>query len=432
MDDDILMEQFEKVINDLAKKFKDPSMNDRATYSIAYPTTILPLDYVNGLRVGVTELNKDITYSYDSIGIGEGSIVMFIGKTGSGKTTIAEQIATSITSPFKYSHVLHEDVENGSTLSRIETVSGWGSRQMYKKYYLRQKGITSKSFYARIYEFCKLKQKLILSNPEQFTYFTGTFDIKGRPVYKPIPDVVILDSLALLAPEEMSDEEKITGNMTGSQTAKVNAQIFKRLSQPLKAANVILLVINHLNANINISMFDNKGAQINYLGINEAIPGSNTPLYISNNIFKSTPSTKLTKDKEFGIDGFMLKEKIIKSRTNKAGQEINLVYDQKYGIDRWLTCYQFLKDNGLVHGQGWYYLEGMPEFKFQQKGFKAKLEDNLVMRQGFMELVRFCGNEYLSGAKDDGTKDVTEDSDLDAALMESFTENDFNDFAIGQ
>ena len=65
MDDDILMEQFEKVINDLAKKFKDPSMNDRATYSIAYPTTILPLDYVNGLRVGVTELNKDITYSYD-------------------------------------------------------------------------------------------------------------------------------------------------------------------------------------------------------------------------------------------------------------------------------------------------------------------------------------------------------------------------------
>ena len=40
----------------------------------------------------------------------------------------------------------------------------------------------------------------------------------------------------------------------------------------MQVIKIILLVINHLNANINISMFDNKGAQINYLGINEAIP----------------------------------------------------------------------------------------------------------------------------------------------------------------
>ena len=273
MDQDFLMEEFEKVTVEMGKKLKNPTLAQRATYPISYPTTFLPLDFANGIRSKITELNKDITYIYDSIGIGEGSINMFVGKTGSGKTTLCEQIAASVTGRFKYAHIIHDDLENGSSLSRISTLTGWDSRRLYKNYILKQDGITSKVFYDRIKKYCELKLKAIIEHPEIYTYFTGTFDVLGKPVFKPIPTVWIMDSLALLAPDEMSDEEKVTGNMTGSQTAKVNAQIFKRIAQPIKSANIILLIVNHLNANIKISMFDNKGSQINYLGQDEVIPG---------------------------------------------------------------------------------------------------------------------------------------------------------------
>ena len=154
----------------------------------------------------------------------------------------------------------------------------------------------------------------------------------------------------------------------------------------------------------------------------------NTPLYLSNNVFKSTPSSKLTKDKEFGIDGFIIKEKILKSRTNQAGREVQLLYDQKYGIDRLLTNYLMLKENGLVRGQGWYYLEGMPEYKFQQKGFKSKLEDNIKMREGFRDLVNYCGELYLSGKKDDDKLfNIDSEQDMEKALFDSFEDNDFID-----
>ena len=273
MDHDFLMEEFEKVTTELGKKLKDPTLAQRATYPISYPTTFLPLDFANGIRSEVTELNKDITYIYDSIGIGEGSINMFVGKTGSGKTTICEQIAASIAGRFKYSHILHDDLENGASLSRIGILTGWDSRRLYKNYILKQGGITSNVFYNRIKAYCDLKLRLVIEHPEAYTYFTGTFDVTGKPVFKPIPTVWIMDSLALLAPGEMSEEEKVTGNMTGSQTAKANAQIFKRLAQPIKSANIILLIVNHLNSNIKINMFDNKGSQINYLGQDEVIPG---------------------------------------------------------------------------------------------------------------------------------------------------------------
>ena len=58
-----------------------------------------------------------------------------------------------------------------------------------------------------------------------------------------------------------------------AQVAKLNTQIFKRLAQPLKKANVTLLVINHINQSIDINPFAKKAAQINYLSQDESIPG---------------------------------------------------------------------------------------------------------------------------------------------------------------
>ena len=66
-------------------------------------------------------------------------------------------------------------------------------------------------------------------------------------------------------------------------------------------------------------------------------------LYLANNIFRVDTASKLTSDKEYGIDGFMTKITIIKSRSNRAGQEIDLVYNQNRGFDNIYSNFTLLK-----------------------------------------------------------------------------------------
>lgn len=395
----LFAEEFRTEINEIAKKTKDPSLASEQQLPISYLTTFLPLDYMNGMRVTNEMYTDDKVIVYDSLGLSAGSINMFIGPPGCGKSTFAIQAATAITQRFKNSVILHEDLETATSKSRIRTISGWNSRHIQNKYIIRDEGISTDSFHKRVQLHCEQKLKLYKERPEDVTYFTGLIDIHGKPVYRLIPTVVILDSLPLLNPLGITKEEELAGNMSAAQVAKLNKQVFSRLTPLLKAANVLLFVINHINQNISINMFQPAKAQINYLKQNESLPGGTAALYLANNIFKFSPSTKLTKDKDYGIAGFQSKVTIIKSRTNRAGQEVPMVYDQEYGFSKIWSAYQMLKDNGFVRGSGaWFYLEGMPNVKFQQKNLLSKLEDSESLRRHFRDLVEFAGSECLSGA----------------------------------
>lgn len=210
----LLLEGFYSEMEEKAKKMKNSSLASRMTYPIGYPTTFLPLDFMNGVRVNLENIDDDTGYTYDSLGMGEGSIVMLVGKPGSAKTTFAIQAATSIVSRFPNSAIMHEDLEGGTSLPRIQTISGWNSRMMNSQYIIRNEGIDAESFFLRMDSFCKKKIDLAEQYPDQLKYFTGLLDIHGKPVYKLIPSVVILDSLALLAPAGLTEDEKIAGNMS--------------------------------------------------------------------------------------------------------------------------------------------------------------------------------------------------------------------------
>ena len=132
------------------------------------------------------------------------------------KTTFAIQAATSIVSRFPNSAIMHEDLEGGTSLPRIQSLSGWGSRRMNNQYIIRNQGIDSESFFLRVDSFCKRKVELAEQYPQELKYFTGIIDQFGKPVYKLIPSFIIMDSLALLAPAGMTEEEKIAGNMSAN------------------------------------------------------------------------------------------------------------------------------------------------------------------------------------------------------------------------
>lgn len=148
----------------------------------------------------------------------------------------------------------------------------------------------------------------------------------------------------------------------------------------------------------------------------------NALLYLCNNVIKGVTSTKLTEDKNpFGnFTGFHAKFKLVKSRTNSAGQECELIYNQEYGFDRLLSTFQMVKSAGLIRGTGWYYLEGLPHIKFQQKTFKEKLADSDIMKQAFKQLIQHAGSEWISGNMKN-SRSLTEaesNAEMDAFLQE--------------
>lgn len=374
----------------LANKYRETrGKNDlsEAKTSFAFKSGLDILDFKNGKLV-TPRGHKP----YYSTGIEEGSYVMFIGRSGSGKTSLAIQMACNIVRPYENGEVYLDDVEAATSITRVKQLSGWSDDEIEEKFIHRNVGITSEEFYRNINKIYKLKMEM----KDQLTITTDKVDDKGQPIEILEPTVYILDSLAVLSTDAISEEEELSGQMSQTAVARANAAIFRRILPKLKQANIILFVINHVNQKVNINPMMPTKAQINYLKQDESIPGGNTPLYLANNIFRVDTASKLTSDKEYGIDGFMTKITIIKSRSNRAGQEIDLVYNQNRGFDNIYSNFTLLKQEKKIGGAGRsFYIQGCDNVKFAQKTFKEKLVGEPELQKVYKTTMRELLSQYI-------------------------------------
>lgn len=114
----------------------------------------------------------------------------------------------------------------------------------------------------------------------------------------------------------------------------------------------------------------------------------NTPLYLANNIFKVEAGGKLKEGETYSVGGFESTVTFIKSRSNRAGQEVKLIFDQVRGFDNVLSNLAYLKDNKILKGAGiGLYLEEMPDVKFRLSNFKEKIKANSDFRKEFRRSV---------------------------------------------
>lgn len=154
------------------------------------------------------------------------------------------------------------------------------------------------------------------------------------------------------------------------------------------------------------------------------------PLYLSNNIIKFATSTKLSADKEFGINGWISKITLIKSRMNRAGQEFGMIYDQQTGFNRELSMYQMLVENDLVNTGTWSYLKGLDSKKFQKKTFIEKFNSDDDFRRHMKNLIVETGNSLLSNASiTEIDKKPMSETVIENALFESLID-DYKSSAI--
>lgn len=372
----LLAEQFRAVV----KKSKDPRMSNEADFDWAIPTGFPNFDFANGSIVTVNEPNGN-SYSYYSVGIIDGSINMFIGRSGCGKTTFAIQVGANIIRPYEKGTLFFDSLEGGLSSSRLRTLTGFTEEEIENKIIMRNSGITAENFYER----CKTIYDIKMQNRDEYMIDTGLKNAKGEPIIKMVPTVYILDSLALLMPEKYSEEEELSGSMSATAAAKANTSLFKRLSQMIKTANIILIFINHITEDVSINPMMKKKASVAYLKIGESLPGGKAATYLTNNLIRFDDHTKFKEEEGFRIRGNLVNLDFVKSRTSAAGTGTTLVFNQLEGFDSDLSLFILMKDKGLVNGAGiGMYLADRNDMKFSQKNLKEKLANDMEFRQLFM------------------------------------------------
>ena len=388
---------------------KDPRMKREAEPDYSYPTGFLTFDFMNGTVMHVKK--DDMQFSYNSIGIVDGSMVTVIGRSSSGKTTWCVQCAGNIIRPYKSSCIWMDSVEGGIVDTRAQTLLKMYGDEFKEKWISRNTGVTAENFYQRI----KYVHDLKLESADEITYNTGTYTADGEPIYKMEPSVYILDSLAMLAPGKLTEEEELSGQMSVTSAAKTNTTVFKRIIPMLKAANIILFVINHITEDVQINAFSRTQGQLSYLKPGERLGGGRAAIYVTNLLVRLDDHSKLKADEGLGIDGTLVDFTLLKSRTAAVGQKTTLVFNYNGGFDPDLSLYYFLKTRKLVNGAGiGLYLGDRNDLKFSQKNFKNKLQTNEEFRNVFMQ---YCLQELQTLIHDPMAEEAENTFDITSAIL---------------
>jgi RecA/RadA recombinase len=382
-------------------KTKDPRMEE-AVADVLYPTGFLPFDFLNGYRVHVKSETED--FWYNSVGIVDGSSVSFAGRSGSGKTTAAIQMAANIVRPFPEATIFFDDIEGGSNATRRELLTHFTPEEAEQRIIYRNTAVSAENFYKRIASIYEIK----MNNRADFEYDTGKLDSRGNKIYKLIPTVYILDSLAMLTPEKLTEEEELSGQMSTTATAKTNTAVFKRIVPKLKAANIILFTINHINDKIEVNAFTHTKSQVSFLKPGETLPGGKAALYLANNLIRVDDGAKLKETDGLGINGKIVDFEIIKSRTNAAGRSVPMVFDFTNGFDDILSLFMFLKSTGAIITGATCYLRGHEDMKFRQRDFKNKLFNDPEFAKAFNEVARAELETLLGNPEVEEQKNITQ------------------------
>jgi len=184
--------------------------------------------------------------------------------------------------------------------------------------------------------------------------------------------------------------------MSQTAVAKANSMVFSRILPYLRKANIILLVVNHINAKIEINAAIHTKAQINYLKQDESIPGGNKPIYLANNIFKLETGSKLLAEKEYGFDGFTATLILVKSRSNKSGQTVELVYDQNRGFLNDVSNFEYLRKEEVLGGTGsGYFVKESPDLKAKKSNFEEIHKKSKAFRLALRKATRAVAMTFV-------------------------------------
>ena len=273
-----------RLLGRLREKNKKSGLFDKTSTHVAYPTGFLNFDYANGYILQSRDMDDKLLGEFANIGISGGSFNTIIGRSGSAKTTAAVQWSSAIVKPFDNAFVMHIDLEQSSNYTRIRNLTGFTNRELEDHYILKQEKCYLEDIFEMIMEVANEKE----INKQDYIYSPPMTNEFGEKIELYVPTVFILDSIPSIVPKPESKKDKESGVMleqrevaTGTEAmrnAKALKNFYTQLMPIVKAYNIIIIAINHINSNVQINPFDKKQPQLLYLKMDESLPGGSAPI----------------------------------------------------------------------------------------------------------------------------------------------------------
>lgn len=306
-------------------------------------------------------------------------------------TTLAVQMAANIIRPYERGLVMHYDFEQRFDISRAENITRLPIWEFEEggRYILQQGEMSLEDAQEAIVKLYAAK----IQSREELLVGTGKVDEFGKEIRILPPTVVIFDSVSNIIPDgfsvnnakDMAEVEKLRGNMAGARDAKTIRGFLRDISPLLKGGNIIIYAINHINSNVQISMFSGPQKQMNFLKPDESIPGGKALFYNSFNLPKliSKPSDDFTEATD-GFNGHMVMIEPVKSSSNQSGNNskgisFDLVFSYKNGFDSLRSLILYGKEKGLIEGtKPRLKFVGDPSFTFAWKDLNREKDEKPI------------------------------------------------------
>lgn len=258
--------------------------------TVCYKTGIPTLDYQLGYKLIARDLDDNIVGEHNALGLVGGSFVTIIGKTGTAKTAAACKMAAEIVKPFDNGIVIHHDLEQAMTATRVKNLTGLTNREYLSHYILKSSRSYIEDIFDSIMEIANEKQK----NKKDYQYVTDFKDEFGEYITLYQPTVLVLDSIPVLAmrpdmkkvkakkgsgqEDYFVEDQEMEGQTYALRVAKALSQFFRKLIPIIKEFNITIISINHINQKLEINPFAKTQAQSLYLKVDESVPGGNAPI----------------------------------------------------------------------------------------------------------------------------------------------------------
>jgi RecA/RadA recombinase len=407
------------LLDKINKKIEDDELGSEIErYSIK--TGVDFLDYANGQ---ITEEGKV------DLGVKGGRIITLVGDSGSGKTTLGLKIGGNIIDTHEDASMIIKDGERANSHTRIMNVIG-KTKEDYNENYKNRKikiindRVSTESIFAlidsihrvKLEEYCGVK---FLKKGRDNKAVKGS--LQEMLVDMP-PTVILVDSWAVIAPDSFEQDDETRGNMDGAAIAKANNGLIKSILGKIFEANIILIIINHITTAINIGFIPKDTRKLKFLKENESLPGGVTAIYESDYTLRVEQKKRLKPDEGFYISGFEQDVTVCKSRSNIAGFNFTLVYNQYTGVSNVLSNFLLLKNNGKVSGGGkGFFLSALPEVKFQQKDIEDLYNDNKKFRKAFKAQVKELFSSFLYEGKELVNEPDEEDNEITPFKIKKMT-----------
>lgn len=348
-------------------------------------------DYYFGSVINIHNELGAVDSQEPMVGQANGSFNVIIGKSATGKSTLAIQLAANIIRSFKSGTVQHYDCENRLQQTRVEVLTGLPARDFADggRYQIYSGSVSLAEMQEAIIktyvEKMKMKDSLIIN--------TGRKNELGEYISVLEPTVIIIDSIANVLSESFSynntaEVDKaiaLQGNTEGARNAKTLRGFLKDINPLCKEANIIVFAINHITSNMSMNSFTGPKKKHHYLDQDEAIPGGDILFFNAFNFLKliSRTSEEFTEEKD-GFAGHIISCNPIKSSSNQSGNSrsgvsFELVFAHKTGFDSLRSLIWYAKNIGIIEGnKPAYRFKGDPSFSFSWKNIHKEKDEKPI------------------------------------------------------